>query len=1147
MKLFIVESPGKIKKIQQCLGSDWRVAASVGHIRDLPVKETGVSPPDFKPHYVLTERGRKVVDDLKGLADRAESVWLATDCDREGEAIAWHIQQSLALEDPRRVTYTEITEPAIKKAIERPGRIDLNLVRAQEGRRVLDRLVGYTVSPIVCQAAGKVLSAGRVQSPALRLVVEREQAIRAFVSTVHYGVELKYGVDDCLVKEAATGPGAAATDGSGAPSSSGVVLTEPVQKAQNSSEEPGGEALSGPQFWKAVWNNKNWLPAGQEYFTDKTAAEKIAALPIQSVSSYEQGQSRQAPPPPFTTSTLQQAASNILKLDPKKTMEVAQKLYEDGFITYMRTDNPNISQEAAEDVRKLAEEKNWPLPKTPRNFKAKQGAQEAHEAIRPTDVRLESAGNSDLERDLYDLVRKRTLASQLDDASFATAKAVLKSQLDGREVVFEAKGRRLVSPGWKIVSGVDQANEADKDKDSEEFNNPVPKLSAGLQVQAASGEVKTKKTVPPLRYTQAALIRELEKRGIGRPSTYAPILDNIASRAYVTTNKKRQLEATGLGEELISRLSDRFQFLDFEYTRNLEEKLDDIAKGNSEYLAVVSETFGIIDSEVKAFVRNSGLTCPVCGQMIRHLVREGEGGYNFWACSDRDNCGAKFKDQDGTRGERIATKELTDHQCPDCGQPLRHIVKEGEGGYDFWACSDRETCGAKFRDQDGAPGERQGSGYDLSDFNCPDCGQPLRHIVKAGEGGYNFWACSDRETCGAKFRDKGGEPGERQGSGYGLTDFKCAECGQPLRHIVKTGEGGYNFWACSDRETCGAKYRDQGGEPGERQGAGYGLTDFKCADCGQPLRHIVKEGEGGYDFWACSDRETCGAKYRDQNGEPGERQGARRALTDFKCAECGQPLRHIVKEGEGGYNFWACSDRETCGAKYQDQGGEPGERQGARYGLTDFKCAECGQPLRHIVKEGEGGYNFWACSDRETCGAKYQDQGGEPGERQGPRYGLTDFKCADCGQPLRHIVKEGEGGYDFWACSDRETCGAKFKNQDGAPGERQVRYELSEYGCLVCGRPLRHVVKKGEGGYNFWGCSNRSCNATYRDDDGEPGEQTLRKPKQPPSEHQCPNCRTPLYHRKGVSQRNGREYDFFSCPNGSCRATFPARDGKPLV
>ena len=311
MKLFIVESPGKVKTVQSILGSGWKVAASVGHVRDLPERDLGVSLPDFKPEYVATERGKDVLKRLAALVKTAEAVYLATDPDREGEAIAWHLAETLKLKKPLRVTFGSITASAIKEAIKSPRSLDMALVSAQEARRVLDRLCGYLASGPLSKAAGERLSAGRVQSPALRLVVELEQKIRDFVATTYYGAELLF-------------------DG-----------------------------------WKAAWLTKPWLK-DDEYLTDKALADKAAALRSLTVEECAETESRSAPPAPFTTSTLQQAASNALKFSPKHTMELAQALYVSGSITYMRTDSPNLSDEAVQEIRAYAKTKDLPLADKPR-------------------------------------------------------------------------------------------------------------------------------------------------------------------------------------------------------------------------------------------------------------------------------------------------------------------------------------------------------------------------------------------------------------------------------------------------------------------------------------------------------------------------------------------------------------------------------------------------------------------------------------------------------------------------------------------------------------------------------------------------------------------------------------------------------------
>ena len=711
MNLLIVESPGKVKKVKEFLGSGWNVAASVGHVRDLPKEgdNDGISPPDFKPNYVPTDRGADVLAGLAKQAKEADQVYLATDPDREGEAIAWHLKEALKLSDPYRVTYTEITESAVKKAVANPRKIDMQLVNAQETRRVLDRLFGYQVRPAVNAASGEQFTTGRVQSPALRLVVEREAAIRNFKSTTHFGVELVFEAVEHV------------TDG-----------------------------------WKAAWNPKNWLEDGDEYFLDKAVAEKIAALRTLDIARYEEAEAKQAPPAPFTTSTLQQAASNALKMNPKATMETAQELYQGGHITYMRTDSPNLSEEAIIDIRSLASQNDWPVPPKPRTWKSKEGAQEAHEAIRPTHFEVEEAGDNDRQKALYKLIRTRALASQLEDAVYATTKAVLETKLDGKEVIFEAKGRRLTSPGWRVILDGDQTDDQDKEA---EPDNRIPKLREGAQATALSGDVKTKKTNPPARFTQASLVRELEKRGIGRPSTYAAIMDNITGRAYISENKKRQLESTAAGEKLVSYLTGKFGFVDYDFTKRMEDQLDDIAEGKNEYLTVVREAHAVLEKELGDFNKASGISCPDCGCLVEHLkgISKKTGNpYDFWLCSNND-CKASFSDDNGKLGAKKQPPQLSEHNCPDCGRPLRHAVKEGEGGYNFWGCSgfrdEENPCKSAFHDDDGKPGAKKEAkaAPPPSEFKCPKCKKPLyrRQGVSQKTGkDYDFYGCSDR-TCNA--------------------------------------------------------------------------------------------------------------------------------------------------------------------------------------------------------------------------------------------------------------------------------------------------------------------------------------------------------------------------------------------------------------
>ncbi|MBD8896178.1 type I DNA topoisomerase [Desulfovibrio desulfuricans] len=658
MNLLILESPGKVKKVQSFLGSDWKVVASVGHVRDLPERELGIALPDFTPTYTPTERGKDVLARLKGLAASASAVYLATDPDREGEAIAWHVAEALRLKNPKRVTYGEITASAIQAALKTPRNLDMALVAAQEARRVLDRFCGYLVSGPLSRSAGTRLSAGRVQSPAVRLVVERERAISNFVSVTHYGAEL---------------------------------------------------TLEGG--WQAAWITKPWLQEGQEYLLDKALAEKAAALRSLTVKECKETESRTAPPAPFTTSSLQQAASNALKFTPKQTMQLAQKIYEGGHCTYMRTDSPNLSVEAVSEIRAFCESQGWPLVDKPRTWKSKEGAQEAHEAIRPTHIEVEEAGDTPDEKALYRLIRLRALASQLADAVYDVRIVRLGEALGGKEALFEARGRVLREPGWKSLTATDEATQ-DEDAEGEGQDNPVPLLTEGQSITVASGKVLTKKTKPPTRFSEASLVRELENRGIGRPATFAAIVDTIMSREYVRV-EKRFLVPTPVGEQVVDLLSGAFSFLDYEFTKGMEDNLDAIAGGKAAYREVMSKAHAQLVREVTTFTskypgqeRNApeatNFVCDACGKALVHMKgqrRDGSGEYDFFSCSDRA-CNASYPNVDGKPGEVRKKPETTKFKCT-CGKAL--VRRESAKG-PFFGCSGYPGCKKHFQvGEDGRP------------------------------------------------------------------------------------------------------------------------------------------------------------------------------------------------------------------------------------------------------------------------------------------------------------------------------------------------------------------------------------------------------------------------------------------------------------
>jgi DNA topoisomerase-1 len=499
------------------------------------------------------------------------------------------------------------------------------LVKAQEARRVLDRFCGYMVSGPLSRVSGQKMSAGRVQSPATALIVERERVIQGFVSTTHYGAELSFeSLDDIYADTKG-----AAHGGCGSMRPHAERASAGAFSAQNA------PAQSDKVGWKANWLVKEWLADSAEYLTDKTLAEKAAALRSLEVLDCKEEENRSAPPAPFTTSALQQTANTALKFTAKKTMELAQALYEAGAITYHRTDSPNLSDEAIAAIRAYASEKALPLPDRPRVWKAKGNAQEAHEAIRPTHIEIEDAGETEEHRALYRLIRLRALASQLADAVYAVVALRLGANMEDKQAVFEAKGRKLIVTGWKSLNAAPDEEEGE----AAEMSNPVPVMKTGSRATALSGKVLTKSTSPPSRYTEASLVRELEKRGIGRPSTYAAIIETIKKREYVKLEKNRFVP-TPLGVTLMDSLKGKFSFCEYDFTEKMEQALDDIAEGRAEYVSVLAPAYRTLADEVSAFEKATGKTCPACGKPMFHRTGKGKNGkpYDFWGCSGWPEC-----------------------------------------------------------------------------------------------------------------------------------------------------------------------------------------------------------------------------------------------------------------------------------------------------------------------------------------------------------------------------------------------------------------------------------------------------------------------------------------------------------------------------
>jgi len=676
MKLLIVESPSKAKTISKYLDGKYEVRASVGHIRDLPKsnKKAIDIPGGFIPHYEISPGKEKVVSEIKSLAKKADEVLLATDPDREGEAIAWHIKEAVGLKNPKRIVFHEITKDAVQEAMKHPRDIDDNLKQAQEARRVLDRLVGYDLSGLIWKKVRYGLSAGRVQSPALRIIMEREREIRAFIPEGYWVIS---------------------------------ALTQTSRKEDLSlvcSEEPKDEKIAE----KIVTTGKKskWL--------------------VRDVSETEAKRSARAP---FTTSTMQQTASSRLGFAPSRTMGVSQKLYEAGLITYMRTDSVTLSQVALAQIYKTIESKYGKEYLQPHTFTAKsKNAQEAHEAIRPTDISNMQAGINDEQKKLYRLIWQRTIASQMTDAKVMRTKIFVKVGTDETIPEFWANGSRLLFPGWLSA-------------DPEGVGDDVilPKVSVGEELKLLDIQAEGKQTEPPSRYSEAGLIKELEKRDIGRPSTYASIIKTIEDRGYVEKINKA-LVPTDTGDVVSSFLENNFpNYISDTFTAEMEDKLDKIAEGKAEYLKTLKDFYGPFLKDVKSKdkidkVNNFGeadpkFTCPVCsGPMIIKLSKNGK----FLSCAKYPECTGARK----ITGEEMEGPKQTGEKCPECKTGMV-VERDGKFGR-FISCSNYPKC--KFIKKD-AELEKQNS----TGVTCPTCKEGMM-TERRGRFGL-FYSCSNYPKC----------------------------------------------------------------------------------------------------------------------------------------------------------------------------------------------------------------------------------------------------------------------------------------------------------------------------------------------------------------------------------------------------------------
>jgi len=745
-KLIIVESPAKAKTIKKYLGKDFEVLASFGHVRDLLPKNGAVDPGNnFAMHYQLIEKNAKHVNLISKAMQRAEALYLATDPDREGEAISWHLyeilkdQKILHNKPVHRVEFHEITQQAIQNAVAHPRQLSMDLVNAQQARRALDYLVGFNLSPVLWRKIRRGLSAGRVQSPALRLIVEREQEIEKFKPREYWTIEAL-----CHKKQ------------------------HPFNAKLN--------VFAGKKLTQFSISHE------EQATETKTTLLKLAEDKLQ-VTKVEKKQRKRQPSAPFTTSTLQQEAARKLGFTTKRTMQIAQQLYEGidtgkgavGLITYMRTDSVNLASEAVTEIREVISERYGKnnLPKKPRQYKTKaKNAQEAHEAIRPTSAKhipsdLQKALTQDQIK-LYTLIWKRTIASQMIHATLDTVAVDLAC---GEGNNFRATGSTLVNPGFIAVyqEGID-------DKKGNEDNNEkmLPPLVVGEWVKLKDIHADQHFTEPPPRFSEASLVKTLEEFGIGRPSTYAAIISTLQQREYVVLEKKRFIP-TDTGRVVNKLLTEHFtRYVDYDFTAKLEDQLDAISRGEQEWTPLMHRFWSkfkmLIDEKMQTVQRESitqeilDEACPKCGKPLsKRLGKRG----NFIGCSGYPNCDytRNLEGGDGTEtATPSATPEIVEGRtCPQCGSQLH--IKQGRYSK-FIGCSQYPKC--KFNEPLEKPVD--------TGVSCPTCGQGTL-IKKKSRYGNFFYACSSYPTCKYAISN---EP---------ITE-PCPKCGWPILMLKTTKRRG---------------------------------------------------------------------------------------------------------------------------------------------------------------------------------------------------------------------------------------------------------------------------------------------------------------------------------------------------------------------
>ncbi len=738
--LIIVESPTKARTLKKFLGSEFNIKSSVGHIKNLPEKSLGVDIENgFSPQYQIIKGKGKILAEIKKAAKEAEAVYLAPDPDREGEAIAWHIQEEIKgrKKDIYRASFNEFTKKAVLKALENPGRPDENKYNAQKARRVLDRLVGYQISPILWKKVRRGLSAGRVQSVVVRLICEREQEIRSFVPKEYWTIEVELS-------------------GKTPPPFIAKLIRIDSKKAEIGDEE------------------------GAEQIRDNLQDAEFRVLKL------EKKERARHPTPPFITSKLQQEAARKLHFSAKKTMLIAQRLYEGvelgregsvGLITYMRTDSPRIAGEALEMVRSHIVTRFGPdyLPERPNFYKSKKGAQEAHEAIRPTSLEFEPDKIKQyLAKDelaLYELVWNRFLASQMRPALYD--QTIVDISADN--YLFRVVGSILKFPGFISVYLEGQ------DEPEEEKEGVLPELKQGEILKLLGIKPEQHFTQPPPRFTESTLVKELEEKGIGRPSTYALILSTILERDYVE-KEKRNFLPTELGLLVTELLVESFpQILNVEFTAEMEESLDEIERGKQSWTESLARFYQPFEAsleqaltqmrDVKREQIPSDVICEKCGAQM--VIRWGRNG-KFLACPNYPKC-RYTRELTEEKGGELAEEKTEEELCDKCGKPM--VVKSGRYGK-FLACSGYPDC------RNTRPLGKESEKPEVTEEICEKCGGHL--VIKKARTGNRFLACENYPKC-------------KNAKSFPI-GVQCPQCGGQL--VERSSARRKLFYGCGNYPSC---------------------------------------------------------------------------------------------------------------------------------------------------------------------------------------------------------------------------------------------------------------------------------------------------------------------------------------------------------